>query len=146
MLRAHLQIAVSVKRAPRGGPDHGVIAINRWYVPDVATKHALIRAGLGWGSMPRTAVAADLAAGRLAVLRPTRWEGADRLPPATLAAIHHRERPLGTAARAVIAALRAAQDGAPPLVLDSGEGRVAGGSEHRGGASTANGEPGLSHA
>jgi len=110
-----------------------VIAINRWYVPDVATKHALIRAGLGWGGMPRTAVAADLAAGRLAVLRPTRWEGADRLPPATLAAIHHRARPLGNAARAVIAAFRAAQDGAPPLVLDGGEGRDAG-SEHGGGA------------
>ncbi len=110
VLREHLQIAVSVNRAPRGGPDHGVIAINRWYVPDLATKHALILAGLGWGSMPRSSVAADLEAGRLAVLRPARWEGADRLPPATLAAIHHRERPPGAAALAIIAAFRAAQE------------------------------------
>lgn len=122
LLRGHLQIAISVERTAPGGRDHGVIGINRWYVPDVATKHALIRSGLGWGSMPRAAVGPDLAAGRLVALRPERWEGADRLRLAPLAAIHHRERPPGAAARAVIESFRAAQPGPPPFPLDSDDG------------------------
>lgn len=103
VLREHLQIAVGVERAAQRGRDYGVIGINRWTVQDVATKHALLLAGLGWGSMPRSVVAADLAAGRLALLRPEGWSGTNRQPPATLAAFHHRERPPGPATRAFIA-------------------------------------------
>lgn len=106
VLGEHLQVAVSVERAARRGRDHGVVGINRWYVPDVTTKLALLRAGLGWGSMPRAMVAEDLAAGRMVLLRgatPFR----DR-PAAMLAAIHHRERPPGPAARAFVAVLRGA--------------------------------------
>ncbi len=104
ILGEHLQVAVSVERAARRGRDHGVVGINRWYVPDVTTKLALLRAGLGWGSMPRVMAAEDLAAGRMVLL-----EGStpfrDR-PAAILAAIHHRERPPGPAARAFVAVLR----------------------------------------
>jgi DNA-binding transcriptional LysR family regulator len=106
VLGEHLQVAVSVERAARRGRDHGVVGINRWYVPDVATKLALLHAGLGWGSLPRAMVADDLAAGRMVVLEEsTPWR--DR-PAAILAAIHHRERPPGPAARAFIAVLRGA--------------------------------------
>jgi DNA-binding transcriptional LysR family regulator len=107
ILGGHLQIAVSVERAARRGRDHGVIGINRWYVPDVATKQALLRAGLGWGSMPRALVAEDLAAGRLILLRPEESAVTRDRPAAILAAIHHRERPPGPAARAFIAGLPA---------------------------------------
>lgn len=106
VLGEHLQVAVSVERAARRGRDHGVVGINRWYVQDVATKLALLRAGLGWGSMPRALVEEDLAAGRMVLLdAATPWR--DR-PPALLAAIHHRERPPGPAARAFVAGLQAA--------------------------------------
>ncbi|WP_431304190.1 LysR family transcriptional regulator [Sediminicoccus sp. BL-A-41-H5] len=106
VLGEHLQVAVSVERAARRGRDHGVVGINRWYVQDVATKLALLRAGLGWGSMPRALVEEDLAAGRMVLLdAAAAWR--DR-PPALLAAIHHRERPPGPAARAFVAGLQAA--------------------------------------
>lgn len=104
ILGEHLQVAVSVERAARRGRDHGVVGINRWYVPDVTTKLALLRAGLGWGSMPRTMVAEDLAAGDMVLLDSSNLSR--DLPAAMLAAIHHRERPPGPAARAFVAALR----------------------------------------
>lgn len=107
ILAEHLQIAVSVERAARRGRDHGVISVNRWYVPDVATKQALLRAGLGWGSMPRAVVAEDLAEGRLALLQPAGSAATRDRPTTILAAIHHRERPPGPAARAFIAGMQA---------------------------------------
>ena len=36
-----------------------------WRLGDLSAKHALLRAGLGWGTMPEPTVAADLLDGRL---------------------------------------------------------------------------------
>jgi DNA-binding transcriptional LysR family regulator len=49
-------------------PDHGVLSQRTWRVADLATKHALIRGGLGWGHMPEHLVRRDLRAGRLVEL------------------------------------------------------------------------------
>ena len=58
---------------PRGADEHGVFSQRRWRVVDLATKHALIAGGLGWGHMPEHQVRDDLRAGRLVELRLDAW-------------------------------------------------------------------------
>jgi DNA-binding transcriptional LysR family regulator len=59
--------------AERGSDDHGVLSPRRWRVVDLATKHALIANGLGWGHMPEHVVRDDLRAGRLVALKLEAW-------------------------------------------------------------------------
>jgi DNA-binding transcriptional LysR family regulator len=59
--------------AQRGSDDHGVLSPRRWRVVDLATKHALIASGLGWGHMPEHVVRDDLRAGRLVALELEAW-------------------------------------------------------------------------
>jgi DNA-binding transcriptional LysR family regulator len=63
------------REAQRGSDDHGVLSRRRWRVVDLATKHALIANGLGWGHMPEHVVRADLQAGRLVALSLVAWGG-----------------------------------------------------------------------
>jgi len=50
------------------GQEFGVMAASTWRLGDLGAKHALLLEGIGWGNMPRHMVAADLEAGRLAIL------------------------------------------------------------------------------
>jgi DNA-binding transcriptional LysR family regulator len=59
--------------AERGSDDHGVLSPRTWRVVDLATKHALIVTGLGWGHMPEHVVRDDLRAGRLVALELEAW-------------------------------------------------------------------------
>lgn len=59
--------------AERGAGDKGVFSPRTWRVVDLATKHALIAGGLGWGHMPEHLVRDDLRAGRLVELRLDAW-------------------------------------------------------------------------
>lgn len=62
--------------AERGSDDHGVLSPRTWRVVDLATKHALIVNGLGWGHMPEHVVRDDLRAGRLVALELEAWGSA----------------------------------------------------------------------
>jgi DNA-binding transcriptional LysR family regulator len=55
---------------------HGVFSPRTWRVVDLATKHALIASGLGFGHLPEHLVREDLRAGRLVELRLAVWGGA----------------------------------------------------------------------
>jgi DNA-binding transcriptional LysR family regulator len=57
----------------RGADDQGIFSPRTWRVVDLATKHALIVNGLGWGHMPEHVVRADLRAGRLVALQLEAW-------------------------------------------------------------------------
>jgi DNA-binding transcriptional LysR family regulator len=59
--------------AERASDSHGVFSARTWRVVDLATKHALILAGLGWGHMPEHWVRDDIAAGRLVELQLEAW-------------------------------------------------------------------------
>lgn len=63
-LSAHVQIVLS-EGVDTGVPDQGVVSARTWRVADLNTKRALLRDGLGWGSMPLHDVADDIAAKRL---------------------------------------------------------------------------------
>ncbi|WP_432286757.1 LysR family transcriptional regulator [Aminobacter sp. BA135] len=64
-LSDHLQIVVSDPSPMSEGLDFGVLSPGTWRVSDLATKLALIRAGIGWGNLPSWMVDVDLARGAL---------------------------------------------------------------------------------
>jgi DNA-binding transcriptional LysR family regulator len=65
--RDHLQLVLSDQRAG-DGRDYGVVSQATWRVGDVALKHKLLLAGIGWGGMPESMVRADIESGRLVQL------------------------------------------------------------------------------
>jgi len=82
-LAEHVQIVLS-ERGPDGAaraPDQAVISSHTWRVVDLATKHALLVAGLGWGNLPEHMARGDLARGRLVKLRPEAWGEDEHLLP-----------------------------------------------------------------
>lgn len=64
----HLQLVLTDRSPLSEGREFSVFSPNTWRLADLGAKHALLREGLGWGNMPRHAVAADIAAGALVVL------------------------------------------------------------------------------
>jgi DNA-binding transcriptional LysR family regulator len=113
LLRDHLQLVLSSRAEMRDRRDYGVLAVRRWRVSDMNLRHKLLLAGIGWCSMPRNLVEADLAAGRLVELKPLRWEGADRMPRFPLVIAHRRDKALGPAARWLIQRLAAGEPKLP---------------------------------
>ncbi|SFB34549.1 DNA-binding transcriptional regulator, LysR family [Collimonas sp. OK607] len=105
MLREELQIVLTKPSEVAGGRDQGVAALDSWRVTDLTTKHGLLCAGLGWGSMPEPFVSADIAAGRLVVLPIERWDGSDHLPHLDIVAAQCHERIPGPAGTALLLAL-----------------------------------------
>lgn len=98
----HVQIVLS-ERSPDLTPDQGVLSPRTWRVADLATKHAMIRGGLGWGNLPEHMASDDLAAGRLQRLRPETWDDDEHV--LAIAAIHRRGTALGPAHRWLVAEL-----------------------------------------
>ena len=74
-LRGQVQIVLSERGllGEQASADQGVISPRTWRVVDLATKHALIASGLGWGHMPEHVVRDDLRAGRLVPLALEAW-------------------------------------------------------------------------
>lgn len=82
-LRGEVQIVLS-EREPASVPDQGVLSLQTWRVVDLATKHALLRAGLGWGNMPEHMIRDDLRRGALVRLRPAAWGDEEYVIPLSL--------------------------------------------------------------
>jgi DNA-binding transcriptional LysR family regulator len=97
-LADHLQIVVPDPSALTEGRDFGVLSPGTWRVSDNATKHALILAGVGWGSLPLWLVERDLAKGRLVRIAAAEFgQQGETFVRAYLA--HRTDQPLGPAAR-----------------------------------------------
>lgn len=103
-LADQLQIVLEDPTPLSGARDIGVLSPGTWRVSSQEGKHALIRAGVGWGRLPLWAVEQDLAEGRL-VRVPAAALGPDG--EATLQAYlaQRTDRPLGPAGRAFREAL-----------------------------------------
>jgi DNA-binding transcriptional LysR family regulator len=71
-LRDAIQLVLSELHA-EGPPDQAVLSSRTWRVRDLHTKHALLRAGLGWGNLPEHLVRDDLHGRRLVKLRVEAW-------------------------------------------------------------------------
>jgi DNA-binding transcriptional LysR family regulator len=94
-LREHLQLVLTDRSPLTAGQDFGVLGLRDWRLADLHSKHALLRGGLGWGSMPEAMIAEDLAAGRLVRLR---LQDGDALQY-PLFVIHRADDQLGPAGR-----------------------------------------------
>lgn len=68
-----IQIVLSERTVAEQTPDQAVLSPRTWRVHDLPTKRALICSGLGWGNLPMSLVAEDLAAGRLVRIQPAAW-------------------------------------------------------------------------
>ncbi|GJE29285.1 LysR family transcriptional regulator [Methylobacterium organophilum] len=64
-VRDHVQLVLSDRSPLTAGRDFAVLATHTWRLADLSAKHALLLAGIGWGSLPLPMIEADLAAGRL---------------------------------------------------------------------------------
>jgi DNA-binding transcriptional LysR family regulator len=103
----YVQLILSGRPAA-DGRDYGVVSLNSWRIGDLAAKHALLLAGLGWGGMPEPRVRADLEAGRLMKLNLRNWRGGEY----NLQAVHKVDTPPGPAGRWLIERLATLTD--PP--------------------------------
>lgn len=106
--KAHVADAIQIvlsERKESGSPDQGVISPRTWRVADLQTKHALVRAGLGWGNLPEHVVRADLRARRLVAIRPDGWGEDEMMLP--LCAIHRTDAVFGPAHRWLLQELSA---------------------------------------
>jgi len=96
--REHVQVVLTDRSARSRGQDLGVLGIRTWRVADLASKHMLLREGIGWGNMPEPLVRDDLEAGRLVHLDLPDCRGG----PYRLFAIHRTDTPPGPAASYLI--------------------------------------------
>lgn len=103
-LADHLQIVVEDPSPLTEGRDFGVLSPGTWRVSDNATKHALILAGIGWGSLPLWSVERDLADGRL-VRVPAAEFGREGETVVRAYLARRADNPLGPAAQALRRAL-----------------------------------------
>jgi DNA-binding transcriptional LysR family regulator len=69
----HIQIVVTDNQPEAEKTQRGVAGKRQWLVNDLGAKRDLLRAGLGWGHLPRHLVDEDLASGRLVELERRAW-------------------------------------------------------------------------
>lgn len=67
--RKHLQLVLTDRSPLTAGRDFSVFSPRSWRLADLGAKHALLKEGIGWGSMPRHRIKADLDSGALVELR-----------------------------------------------------------------------------
>jgi DNA-binding transcriptional LysR family regulator len=102
--RNHLQLVLTDRSALTAGRDFAVLATQTWRLADLGAKHALLLAGIGWGSMPEAMVRDDLAAGRLVRLKLHAWDNTAY----PLQMVHKLTAPPGPASRWLVARIEAA--------------------------------------
>lgn len=108
-LTEHVQIVLSDSSDLSQGRDFGVLSPTSWRVNNQETKHAMIRAGHGWGRLPRWVVAEDLASGAIVQL-PIAALGPDGQVNTQFYLARRIDRPLGPVARAFREAILATHD------------------------------------
>jgi DNA-binding transcriptional LysR family regulator len=67
------QIVVTDNQPGAEKSQQGVAGKRQWLVNDLGAKRDLLKAGLGWGHLPRHLVAGDLASGQLVELERRAW-------------------------------------------------------------------------
>lgn len=97
--REHTQLVLTDRSQLTAGRNFGVFAMRDWRLGDLGAKHALLRGGLGWGHMPETMIAADLASGALVRLQLAELQPVDY----PLYLIHRGDEPPGQAGRWLVA-------------------------------------------
>jgi DNA-binding transcriptional LysR family regulator len=61
----HVQLVLTDRSDLLANRDYGVFSPSTWRLADLSTKYALLKNGVGWGSMPRHMVKSDITEGKL---------------------------------------------------------------------------------
>jgi DNA-binding transcriptional LysR family regulator len=102
-VRDHIQLVLTDRSSLTKSTDFAVVSPRTWRLADLGSKHMLLKAGIGWGNMPKPMVQEDLDSGRLIELDlPDAKSGAYRFD-----AIYRTDAPPGPAAAWLIARLKA---------------------------------------
>lgn len=100
----HIQLVLTDRSTLTEGRNFGVLSPHIWRLADLGAKHAFLRAGLGWGHMPRHMVEEDLARGNLLQIE---LEANPLIGSAfSMRAIHRKDAPPGPAGRWFISKLK----------------------------------------
>jgi DNA-binding transcriptional LysR family regulator len=100
----HVQLILTDRSSLTEGRQFGVVSQQGWRLADLGAKHAFLRAGLGWGGMPRHMVEDELARGSLVELK---LEASPVLGQAlSMYASWRKDAPPGPAGRRFIELLR----------------------------------------
>jgi DNA-binding transcriptional LysR family regulator len=67
-LKEHVQLVLADRSRQTGNRDYSVFSSQTWRLSDLGAKHEMLRAGLGFGSLPAHMAEGDVAAGRLVTL------------------------------------------------------------------------------
>jgi DNA-binding transcriptional LysR family regulator len=73
-VREEVQLVVTDASSLTKGRDFNVLSYKTWRVSDIATKHQLIRGGLGWGGLPAPVAGKDIMNGDLVALELDAYE------------------------------------------------------------------------
>jgi DNA-binding transcriptional LysR family regulator len=104
VLAEHVQLVLSDRSALSKGQDFGVFSPRTWRLADLGAKHAFLRAGLGWGGLPRSLAEPDIEAGLLVELQIEDAPGEVVMP---MSAFYRTDAPPGPAGRWLIKRLKA---------------------------------------
>jgi DNA-binding transcriptional LysR family regulator len=104
VLAQHRQLVLTDRSELSQGKDFGVFSANSWRLADLGSKHAFLRAGLGWGAMPLGVIETDLANGSLVKIE------IEDIPDANMvmamSAVFRTDAPPGPAGRWLIERLK----------------------------------------
>jgi DNA-binding transcriptional LysR family regulator len=103
-LQKHVQLVLTDRSTLSAGRSYGVYSQNVWRLADLGAKHAFLRAGFGFGHMPRFMVEDDIASGALRAVR-IEIPGAEN-PLMPMHAVYRKEAPPGPAGRWLIERLK----------------------------------------
>ncbi|MEZ2224222.1 LysR family transcriptional regulator [Rhizobium sp. RCC_161_2] len=101
-VREEVQLVVTDASNLTKGRDFNVLSYKIWHLSDIATKHQLIRSGLGWGGLPASLIYEDLQKGRLVHLDLDAYEQGEY----PIYAVRKLSNPPGPAAAWMIEAFR----------------------------------------
>jgi DNA-binding transcriptional LysR family regulator len=73
-VREEVQMVVTDQSGLTSGRNFNVLSYKTWRVSDIATKHQLIRGGLGWGGLPASVAGKDIMSGELVALNLAAYE------------------------------------------------------------------------
>ncbi|MFT4080567.1 LysR family transcriptional regulator [Rhodomicrobium sp.] len=106
LLADHLQLVLTDRTDLSEGQEFNVLSPRNWRLADMSAKHAFLREGLGWGSMPFDMVERDLAEGELVEIELQDADGANFIMP--MYATYRTDAPPGPAGRWLINRLKEA--------------------------------------
>jgi DNA-binding transcriptional LysR family regulator len=99
-LQRHVQLVLTDRSTLSKGQNYAVFSKNTWRLADMGARHAFLRAGFGFGNMPRFMVEDDVASGKLRVIRIQLPSNLKPLMP--MRAVYRNDSPPGPAGRWLI--------------------------------------------